>query len=177
MNASRHWNTRNEILMVLAALCVTGVIAGEPLELGEKPDNDDLAALLGEELTRDFALLNVTHVSPLTAWDHVKQSPPPKGQEKATHHWQEDGVVVTPIDDGEISTLIDVPETASYRVYLRHQIGTNIAFPVTLSLTPQNSAEGAAGAKPTFSDGGAALVHIFGKIRLSGGMTGKELEK
>jgi hypothetical protein len=154
------------ILVLLTRVCLVANV--NALEIGEKPGDDDLAALLGEEVARDFDLLNSSHVSPLTAWDNVKLSSPPKGQIVDAPHWQQEGALVMPLDEGAISTLLDIPQTASYRVYLRHQLGTNTTFPVTLSLIPQTAAEAApakegAAAKQTYNDAGAAILNVFGQ--------------
>lgn len=154
---------RHLVLITLA--CVFPCAIATALELGEKPGDDDIAALLGEEPTRDYGFLAASHLSTLIAWENVKLSTPPKDPPAAAPHWQQDGALVTPLDDGAISTLIDVPETANYRVYLRHQLGTNVAYPVTLSMTPQNSPNT------------PPMHHVYGQIKLGGGMTGKELEK
>ncbi|HYG76060.1 MAG TPA: hypothetical protein VEK08_13730 [Planctomycetota bacterium] len=166
---------RAQALLLIVALVssVCSLRAGEILDLDEKPGGDDIAKLLGEELTTDLSLLNVSHVSMLNTWEGVKQhgtkSPGP-------FTWQAEGAFVMPSGEGAISALIDVPESATYRVYLRHQLATNTAIAVTLSLTPQISNTDAAG-KTTFVDAEPVVSHVYGQTRLGGGLRGKEIEK
>jgi len=168
------WPRRLNMVSIACLVCLSAVSAGEALDLDEKNTADELNALLGEEITRDLALMSATHLSPLTAWDHVKPSAAPAVKSVETFHWQQEGSAVFPLADEAISTLIEVPETGAYRASLRHLLGLNTNFPVTLALTPQSTA---AGDPKTYTDTGPALLHAFGQMRLGGGMNGKELEK
>jgi hypothetical protein len=97
--------------------------------------------------------------------------------------WQVDGGgIVSSLDAGSIDTLLDVPESGSYRVSLRHQIGVQEAVPVTLDLRPQKALEsepqaGAAASLTRYVDAGRGLEHTYGKTPLPGGKTGREIEE
>jgi len=97
-------------------------------------------------------------------------------------YWQvEGGGIVSSMGAGSIDTLLNVPESGSYRVSLRHQIGVQAATPVTLTLQPQTAVKsgtttGAASNLVAYADTGAALEHAYGKTPLPGGQTGREIE-
>ncbi len=161
-------------------LSVSIAHSGEARDVEEKNANE-LAGLLGDE-TRDLELLHATHFASLTSWDHVQPANVPAAQKDATFHWRNEGPLVMPLDDGAIGSLVDVPETATFRVYLRHQLGSNTTVPVTLALTPQKVTEAApekveAAATRSFTDLEPALTHVFGQVKLGSSMTGRELEK
>ena len=124
---------------VLRAELPATYAAGDLEGLEEKLDDADVSALLGEKPKRDFDLLQTTHLSMLAAWDQAKE--------------------------GGMSTLIAVPEDGAYRVSLRHVVGFEAPFPVTLTLTPQTT------------DAGPGLTHVFGQLVLAGGKTGKQQEQ
>lgn len=162
-------------ILIASAMLSAVSHAGEPFDLDEKPGDDELKALLGEEITRDFGMLSATHFSNLSAWQSVKQETKKKdAPSNDPVNWQPEGGALMPLGDGEIYTLINVPDTGVYRIHLRHHLGLNTSFPVTLTLTPQTVAE--AGGKQTFSDATPVVSHVYGQIKLGGGMTGKELE-
>lgn len=97
-------------------------------------------------------------------------------------HWQvEDGGIVSSLAAGSIDTLLNVPESGSYRISLRHQIGVQAAVPVTLALRPQKALQSEAQAGPApnltrYADTGRALEHTYGTTPLPGGQTGREIE-
>ncbi|MEI7436455.1 MAG: beta-galactosidase trimerization domain-containing protein, partial [bacterium] len=150
--------------------------------LNEKTDEEDVTKWLGEEVKRDFDRMGGVHLSLLADWDAVQHhaSPVPTST-NAPCHWKEtlDGIV-SPLDSGGISTLIAVPEAASYRIFLRHQLDARTPRPVTLTLIPQKAGAPLAGtnaAPQRYEAAGTGLLHRFGQKPLNGALTGKQQEK
>ena len=157
---------------IAAAACLCVFLSATAF--AEQPD--ELAALLSDE-TKDIQLLYATHYSALSNWEHLKSSDAAAKQTDSPNHWEKEGDLVKPIDEGAIGTLIDVPEAATFRVYLRHRLSSRGVVPVTLALTAQKTdAATEKDAVPKYSDAEPPLTHIYGQVKLAGG-SGKELEK
>ena len=73
-------------LCLAAALSPAAAWAAGDLDLepDEKTDEEDAAALLGEEVKQDLDLLRVTHLSLLSGWDQVQRPAPAAGDTNAT---------------------------------------------------------------------------------------------
>lgn len=141
--------------------------------LEKKSDEEEVATMLGEEVKKDFDLLQATHLSLLTGWNHVQHGAPVAGATNAPCHWREANDWVTPLDNGEISTLIDVPQTGTYRISLRQMLNPRAPTPVTLALTPQKAGSD----KTSYLDAGTSAKHVYGQTVLNNNTTGKQLEK
>ncbi len=137
-----------------------------------------LEAAHGSDLDR----LTNTHLSLVARWDGVRPSGRRRNASEAEPgpvHWAEQGDgMVAPVDEGAASTLVAVPEDATYRVNLRLQLGIK-PCPVTLSLTPQAAAPAAAGSTnpPVYADSGVPQENVYGRSGFLPSLIGKEQEK
>jgi hypothetical protein len=156
-------------------------------------DDDDEGLSLEEggdgKIGTDLELLKGSHLSYLHSWVNARPLRRPRGgYPQKTYHW-------APVRDGgygplgtkPIHTYVEVPETGTYRLYLRHVITAKAKRPVTLTLTPQKAtplAPDAAGVKKadppagfSFADNGPALSHVYGDLTFLSAVTGKKMEK
>jgi len=166
------------LLWVLIALCaflapcfqVPCLAQGFDLGDGEEGegelDDDDLEKAIAEE-SNDLHLLRLSHFSEVYRWQGVKPYRARKGEKpKDSYAWQAarrqpvpPRVPVSPISEQPIQTLISIPETRAYRVWLSYLAEPGKAPPVVLSL-----------------DGGNGTQHTYGRIKLDT-RPGKELEQ
>ncbi|MBS3761733.1 MAG: beta-galactosidase trimerization domain-containing protein [Planctomycetes bacterium] len=153
------------LLLWMPVRCVQAAEPGLGLE-----DNEDVEVFLEEvglaAPDNDYDKLNLSHLSNLTQWEGVKPRPGrgrPASTETGTYHWAAKRNDVTPLDSGNIFTLIRIPEAANYRIFLRHQLDKDRYHPVTLTVTD--------------ADGNDVVQHCYGKITLRFGVPSTEQEQ
>ncbi|MCY3021808.1 MAG: beta-galactosidase trimerization domain-containing protein [Planctomycetota bacterium] len=138
--------------LALAVACAVA-IAGE----GDKA-LDELVGELEKETRKapDLANLRTARLTLVTQWDLVQPAQPDPKAPKTECLWKETDGLAAPLSAKPLAAAVDVPEDGEYRVFLRQMLGPDAVHPVTCTL--------------------AAQTHVFGKVRLARGTTGREIE-
>jgi hypothetical protein len=147
---------------VALLLCALALAAS--MQCPAADDDKLLDELVGqfEKDTRkgpDLANLRTARLTLVTQWDLVQSA---QAKPQPEHLWKESDGFASPLKPGPISALVDVPEDGEYRLFLRQILEPDVAHPVTLSIAPE---------------GAAAQTHVFGKVRLTRGTAGREIEE
>ncbi len=115
-----------------------------------------LETMLGKQ-TEDLDLLRLSHYTELNRWEGVAPEKPEKGTDLAAFAWQEAGqqavpprVLVRPLGSGAARTVLAVPETRDYRVWLGYRAEPGKPHPVTLT-----------------AGGATATGHVYGAFALT----------
>lgn len=125
--------------------------------------SDILSDLKGKPKTDDLAGLRDSHLSKIATWNGVEPFDARRKEAGKTYTWKvgRDGSVSPRVPEW-IETYLEVPQAGTYRVYLRHALGTTENHPVRMSLGSQ---------KPS-----PPFTYTFGQKRLIDNATGKEQE-
>lgn len=133
------------------------------LKAGKPDELDILDDLNAGQKQSDWAAIKLSHLSLVNTWKPVRPERPTK-EDRQTYHWAVTRGMVAPLGDQPISTMIQVPESRKYRIYLRHVLTIQEKRPVTLELTPDEA------------DAPDTLSHQYGDLLLLDGEQGKEQE-
>ncbi len=156
-------------LLVIVSFNTAPAFAQKP-----KLDLDDLKSDILDDLNKgdaksDLEGLKASHLSLIGVWDGVEPLDVRQKAAGVSYAWKSvrgpaNANYVSPLNAQPIGTVISVPKTGEYRVYLREWLGERQAAPVSLKLEPL-----AKNATPT-------ATHVFGKMRLPANTLGKEIE-
>lgn len=166
---------RNGLLMtVLMAGLVPGAARAQDIDLFAPGGETALGGFnLNKELKDALAppddreLLRHCHYSEVYRWTGVAPARPAADQDVSGCAWKAEApqempprVLAAPRSPGEAWTMINIPETRAYRVWLGYQADPGQPMPVTLTLSGSNR-----------------TVHVFGRVLLSHELAGEEIER
>ncbi|HEY3321421.1 MAG TPA: hypothetical protein VGP72_13195 [Planctomycetota bacterium] len=153
MRTCLFWHCLNLTLLIIP-LCLPNIRAGEDNAL------EELVKDFEKETRKpaDLSNLRTARLTFVTQWSGVQ----PAQKKDGDWSWKETDGFASPLGPKAISALVDVPADGEYRVFLRQILEPDALHPVTLTIQLGE---------------GAPQTHVFGKLRLSRGATGKEVEE
>jgi hypothetical protein len=111
-------------LLLVAVPCCAQELGMEAMDNLLGSDEEDFIEALGldETAAPDFEGLVDSHLSYLRDWQYVRPTRSRDRNESAEYRWADTRSGVVPLSDLPVTALIRVPEAATYRLYLRHDV-------------------------------------------------------